>query len=292
MFWIFVAGMTAAAVVAVVWPLVRQVKDARSGNDVDVYRDQLDEIERDLKFGLIGAAEAEAARIEVSRRLIAAAEMAGMMTLVQDDAAMRRRGRSSRKKPQRRRVEEKKPSRRFHVVVGAVAVMLISVGTFFVYLKVGSPNLPGQPIAARVDAAQRKNPSIAQLAALEARTSQAPDDGKAWEAIAPIYAQVGRYGDAVTARRNALRLLDKTAEREADLGEALVTAANGIVTDEAKEAFDRAFRLDGANVSAKVLHRSRRRAGRPQGRSRACLEQAAGGFSARGSVAPPSRDDG
>jgi cytochrome c-type biogenesis protein CcmH len=251
MFWIFVAGMTAAAVVAVVWPLVRQVKDARSGNDVDVYRDQLDEIERDLKFGLIGAAEAEAARIEVSRRLIAAAEMAGMMTLVQDDAAMRRRGRSSRKKPQRRRVEEKKPSRRFHVVVGAVAVMLISVGTFFVYLKVGSPNLPGQPIAARVDAAQRKNPSIAQLAALEARTSQAPDDGKAWEAIAPIYAQVGRYGDAVTARRNALRLLDKTAEREADLGEALVTAANGIVTDEAKEAFDRAFRLDGANVSAR-----------------------------------------
>jgi cytochrome c-type biogenesis protein CcmH len=89
------------------------------------------------------------------------------------------------------------------------------------------------------------------LAALEARTSQIPDDGKAWEALAPIYAQVGRYGDAVTARRNALRLLDKTAEREADLGEALVTAANGIVTDEAKEAFERSFRLDGANVSAR-----------------------------------------
>lgn len=146
MFWIFVAGMTAAAVVAVVWPLVRQVKDARSGNDVDVYRDQLDEIERDLKFGLIGAAEAEAARIEVSRRLIAAAEMAGTITIAQNDAALRGRGRRSRKKPSRR-VEAKKPSRRLHLVVGALAVMLISVGAFSVYLKVGSPDLPGQPVA-------------------------------------------------------------------------------------------------------------------------------------------------
>ncbi len=251
MFWIFVAGMTAAAGVAVVWPLVRQVKDARSGNDVDVYRDQLDEIERDLKFGLIGAAEAEAARIEVSRRLIAAAEMAGTITPAQDNAAIGRRGRGSRKKPKPRRVEEKKPSRHLHLFVGAAAVLLISAGTISVYLRLGSPNLPGQPVASRVAAVQRKDPSVEQMKALEARTSQAPDDGKAWEAIAPVYAQAGRFGDAVTARRNALRLLDKTAEREADLGEALVEAANGIVTDEAKEAFGRAFRLDGANVSAR-----------------------------------------
>jgi cytochrome c-type biogenesis protein CcmH len=252
MFWIFVVGMTAVAALAVLWPLARRAQDARTGNDVDVYRDQLDEIDRDLKFGLIGTAEAEAARIEVSRRLIAAAETAGMMTLVPDDTATRRRGRWSRKKPQRRRVQEKeKPSRRFHVVVGAVAVMLISVGSLSVYLKVGSPSLPGQPIAERVATAQRKDPSLQQLTELEARTSKTPDDGKTWEVIALLYALAGRFGEAVTARRNALRLLDKTAEREADLGEALVAEANGFVTDEAKEAFDRAFRLDGANVSAR-----------------------------------------
>jgi cytochrome c-type biogenesis protein CcmH len=251
MFWILVSGMTAAAVLAVLWPLAWRATDTRSGSDVDVYRDQLDEIDRDLKFGLIGAAEAEAARIEVSRRLIAAAEMAGTIAIAQDDAPTRRRGRRSRKKPSHRRVQEKKPSPRLRLAVGTAAVMLICVGTFLVYLKVGSPNLPGQPVAARVAVTQRKDPSIEQLAALEARTSQTPDDGKAWEAIASIYAQVGRHSDAVTARRNALRLLDKTAVREADLGEALVTAANGIVTDEAKEAFARSFRLDGANVSAR-----------------------------------------
>src|SRR3974390_1901122 len=249
MFWILVAGMTAVAVFAVLWPLARRTRDARFGNDVDVYRDQLDEIGRDLQFGLIGAAEAEAARIEVSRRLIAAAEMAGTIAITQEHPAMRRRSR--RKKPPRRRAEEKKPSRRLHLVVGPVAVMLISVGSFAVYLRLGSPNLPGQPIAARVDVARQKDALLEQLAALEARTSRTPEDGNAWEAIAPLYAQSGRFGDAVTARRNALRLLDQTAEREADLGEALVTAANGIVTDDAKEAFDRSFRLDGANVSAR-----------------------------------------
>jgi cytochrome c-type biogenesis protein CcmH len=251
MFWIIVAGMTAAAVLAVLWPFVRRAKDTRSGSDVEVYRDQLEEIDRDLKFGLIGAAEAEAARIEVSRRLIAAAEMAGPMTIAQDDAQMRRRGRRSRRKPPRRRSEEKQPLRRLRFFVSAIAVMLLSVGTFSVYLKVGSPNVPGQPAGSRLAVVQPKDPSIQQLAALEARTSQAPGDGMAWEAIAQLYTQVGRYSDAVTARRNALRLLDRTAEREADLGEALVTAANGIVTDEAKEAFERSFRLDGANVSAR-----------------------------------------
>jgi cytochrome c-type biogenesis protein CcmH len=194
MFWILVAGMTAAAVLAVVWPLARRPKDAQSGSDVEVYRDQLDEIDRDLKVGLIGAAEAEAARIEVSRRLIAAAEMAGTITIAQNDAALRGRGRRSRKKPSRR-VEAKKPSRRLHLVVGALAVMLISVGAFSVYLKVGSPDLPGQPVATRVAAAQRKDPAIAQLGALETRTAQTPDDGKAWETIAPSTCS---SGDMVT----------------------------------------------------------------------------------------------
>ncbi len=65
--------MTAAAIFAVLWPLARRAP-LRAGSDVAVYRDQLDEIERDRAAGLIGEREAEAARIEVSRRLLAAAD--------------------------------------------------------------------------------------------------------------------------------------------------------------------------------------------------------------------------
>ena len=67
--------MTAAAIFAVLWPLGRR-KPLRRGSDIAVYRDQLDEIVRDRSAGLIGEAEAEAARVEVSRRLIAAADAA------------------------------------------------------------------------------------------------------------------------------------------------------------------------------------------------------------------------
>jgi cytochrome c-type biogenesis protein CcmH len=75
--WFVFALMTAAAIFAVLWPL-GQAANAQAGSDLAVYRDQLDEIERDRAAGLIGAAEADAARVEVSRRLIAAADAAAV----------------------------------------------------------------------------------------------------------------------------------------------------------------------------------------------------------------------
>ena len=107
MFWIFATGMTAAAVLAGLWPLARRARDTRSGSDIEVYRDQLNEIERDRTLGLIGAAEAEAARIEVSRRLIAAAEAPAQqpfrMTMPRCAAAAAGPARSRRAAASRRR---------------------------------------------------------------------------------------------------------------------------------------------------------------------------------------------
>src|SRR5258705_10003304 len=72
--WFGVALMTATVVWAVLWPLARRGGDLRGGSDVAVYRDQLAEIERDRAAGLIGEDEATGAQVEVSRRLIAAAD--------------------------------------------------------------------------------------------------------------------------------------------------------------------------------------------------------------------------
>jgi cytochrome c-type biogenesis protein CcmH len=69
--------------------------------------------------------------------------------------------------------------------------------------------------------------------------------------IAPVYLRLGRFVDAVKARRNALAMLGETAARQADLGEALAMAANGTITDEAKMAFARAAELDRENVKAR-----------------------------------------
>jgi cytochrome c-type biogenesis protein CcmH len=226
MLWLVMALMTAAAIFAVLWPLSRR-EPLQAGSDVAVYRDQLDEIERDRAAGLIGDREAEAARIEVSRRLLAAADV---------DAPAPGKSAGARRR-----------------AVAVVALLLLPLGAAGLYLTFGSPDLPSQPLATRRDAPPEQR-SIADLVGrVEAHLEQNPEDGRGWEVIGPVYMRLGRYDDAVKARRNALRLLGPTAVREADLGEALTGAANGIVTAEAKGAFDRALVLDPEDFRARYF---------------------------------------
>src|SRR5258706_11773517 len=72
--WFVFALMTAAAILAVLWPLGRGGRPQNDASEAAVYKDQLNEINRDVAAGLIGSSEAEAARIEVTRRLLAAAD--------------------------------------------------------------------------------------------------------------------------------------------------------------------------------------------------------------------------
>src|SRR6202158_1567483 len=72
--WFVFALMTAAAIFAVLWPLGRASRPQSDGSEAAVYKDQLAEIDRDVSAGLINPPEAEAARVEISRRLLAAAD--------------------------------------------------------------------------------------------------------------------------------------------------------------------------------------------------------------------------
>lgn len=227
--WIVLALMTVAAMATVVWPLTRRrtAAGAADANDVAVYRDQLAEIERDRAQERIGAAEAEAARVEISRRLLAAAD--------------RSKGGGTPGAAGER-------PRRF---AAATALVALPIGAIAFYLAIGSPGLPGEPLSARIAAAHNDNSVQALFARVESHLEQHPDDGRGWEVIAPIYMDLGRYDDAVKARESALRLLGATAEREAYLGEALTAAANGVVTADAKAAFDRAIERDRRDPTAR-----------------------------------------
>ena len=72
MIWLAVALMTLAAIGLLAWPILRRraAPPAREAYDLAVYRDQLAEVERDLARGVIGAAEAEGARLEIQRRML------------------------------------------------------------------------------------------------------------------------------------------------------------------------------------------------------------------------------
>ena len=72
--WFLLALMTAVAIFAVLWPLGRTAPTVQGGRKSAVYKDQLAEVDRDVATGLIRQAEGEAARVEISRRLLAAAD--------------------------------------------------------------------------------------------------------------------------------------------------------------------------------------------------------------------------
>jgi cytochrome c-type biogenesis protein CcmH len=226
--WFGFALMTAAAILAVLWPLARRGRDLPSGSDVAVYRDQLDEIGRDRAAGRIEENEAAAAQVEVSRRLLVAADA---QTPVPDPAASVWHRRA----------------------VAVIALALLPAGATAAYLALGSPALPDQPLAARIDPSKREQAIEVLIARVEAHLEANPEDGRGWEVVAPVYMRLGRVDDAVKARRNALRLNGETAERVTALGEALVGAAQGIVTAEAKALFERAVALDPNEVKARYF---------------------------------------
>src|SRR5262249_26096711 len=103
-------------------------------------------------------------------------------------------------------------------------------------------------------AASRESPSLdTMVARVEEHLSRHPDDGRGWEVIAPVYLRLGRFDEAVKARRKVLSLNGASAERESGFGEAFGFAANGLVTAEAKAAFERAVALEANAIQARYF---------------------------------------
>jgi cytochrome c-type biogenesis protein CcmH len=212
--WFVFALMTVAAIFAVLWPLGRSASASAGGSEAVVYRDQLAEIDRDVAAGLIGVSEAEAARVEIGRRLLAAAD-------------------GERNLPARSNLG----LRRASAIVALVGLPIAAV-TF--YLAFGSPRLGDFPLASRMRTADVNQPLDNMVAQVEAHLEKNPTDGRGWTVLAPVLARLGRYDDAVRAYRNAITYAGDSAERRSDLGEALAGAAGGVVTAEAKAEFERA----------------------------------------------------
>ena len=222
--WFVFALMTVAAIFAVLWPLSRRNRLQNEGTEAVVYKDQLSEIDRDAAAGLIGAAEADAARVEISRRLLTAVD-------------------SQRDPP----VASNIRLRRFAAVLALVGLPLVAVAF---YLPLGSPRLGDFPLAQRTRAPDATQPLDDLVAQVEAHLEKNPTDGRGWNVLAPVLARLGRYDDAVRAYRNSIRYNGDSAERRADLGETLAAAAGGVVTAEAKAEFERAVALNADEIKA------------------------------------------
>lgn len=221
LFWVIAAVLTLGASLAVLLPLAGGAgrRDSQNAHDLEVYRDQLGELDRDLERGLIQLPEAEQARAEIGRRII---RLGSGETATQVS--------SSGSKVVR--------------LLSVVAVLAVPLLSWGIYARLGSPDLPSQPLAERL----AKNPadsSVDELVArAEAHLVKNPTDGRGWDVLAPIYLRIGRFGDAVTAYRNAIRLQGESAARQTGLGEAIVNGAGGVVSAEAQAVFEAAIKID------------------------------------------------
>ncbi len=220
MLWLIFAVFTAVAVLSVLWPLAKTPRGVARGEiGIALYKAQLAEIERDEAQRLVAPEDAQGAKAEAARRL-----MAADAAIEPPLAALRTRAR----------------------LVSVGILIFVPVLALSLYATIGRPDMPDAPLAARLEASPARMDLAAAIAKIEAHLVQHPDDGRGYEVLAPVYLRMGRAGDSVNAARAALRLLGETPARHALYGEALVATANGVVTPEAKQSFEAAAKDSSA----------------------------------------------
>ncbi len=225
------AGLGAVALLLLVLPALRTgpALPGRARYDSAVYRDQLQELERDVARGLIGAAEAQSARLEIERRLLAVAAAA----------------------PDRAAATHRSP------LLAVVLAVLVAGGAAGLYLKLGAPGVADTSFALRVASSKTPtgvpdHPDMAKMAASLADKLRAdPNNREGWQLYARTLASIGNWKGSADAYRNLIALGGIGADDDAGYGEMLVLGGEGVVTPAAREAFGNALKADASNQVAR-----------------------------------------
>ncbi|CAA7612507.1 c-type cytochrome biogenesis protein CcmI [Magnetospirillum sp. SS-4] len=206
MIWIVFAAMVALALAVLLRPLLRPAAPdaSRAEYDLAVYRDQLDEIGRDIERGLLSADQAEAARTEIQRRMLNAAETGSSPA-----PATGKSGGAI-------------------AMAIAVALPLAALG---LYLPLGVPELPDQPYSGRADQVARMKEQASTIQAMVERLAERlktdPADGKGWAMLGRSYAALGQIEEAKDAYRNAVTLLKDDVPSRVEYASLLMDEAEG-----------------------------------------------------------------
>ena len=205
-FWAIAGILLLAAVLALLAPLVRRRVDQgdRQDHGLAVLRDQIAELERDRQAGRIDEIQAEAARIEIERRILSEA---GTRSAVRTDEASVERGRR----------------RRF--VTSTIVIFLVPIATLGLYASLGSPGLQDAPLVDRAAERTRTDTADERLRGLEdmatqlaGRLENEPSDLGGWMLLGRTYQMLEKPASAVDAFRKATQLPTADAASWSSLG--------------------------------------------------------------------------
>lgn len=225
-FWLLAAFLLLLTLFGTVWPLLSQASRRTDASDIQIYKDQLREIEKDIDRGTVDRRDGEASRTEISRRLLKASQN-------------QRDGQTQ--------------SARFARIAAISLLVALPTTSILGYYWLGSPQLPDAPLQARLEQARSQQAQLQNdgegarledlVTRVEAHLATKPEDGEGWLVIAPVYVRLGQIDKAVTAFENALRLTPKTPELWSSYGEAATMQASGAISPKARKAFQEARKL-------------------------------------------------
>lgn len=221
MLWFLIVVISVVCVGIVMRAVWQQTDDepASSQYDVEIYRDQLDELGRDIERGVISADEAKTAHAEISRKLLAAQErIAGD---AQEHHAVDPRLRAC--------------------VAIAVAIIVPAIALVF-YMSQGSPGLPGQSFVLRQTSTNAEQGQVRRLAeevvALEARLAQNPEDVAGWRLLGQSYMELRLYAKSADTFDRAIAANGPLVDLLLNRGVGFVFADNGVVSAAARLSFE------------------------------------------------------
>ncbi len=224
MLWLIFALLMAGTVAALLWPLLRSSSKApaRADYDLAVYRNQLAEVEADVERGLVAPDQAEAARLEIQRRMLAATGAGA--SVPSDDKQAR-------------------------IMAAIVVALMLPLGAGLLYAAYGSPHLPGRPYADRLE----NEPAVILAAAADKLGAElvVHPSTSGFLRLADLFLKQGDYDNAAEAFRRAINLGADGAGTWSRLGETYVLASNGAVVPQALAAFAKALDIDAKEPRAR-----------------------------------------
>jgi len=227
----FAVLFVAAALLFVLPPLLRARRDAggvtRDAVNVSVYRDQLRELEADLEGGVLSRDRYDEAKRELERRLL-------------DDAASAGEGATAA------------PRTRYAALVVGVTVPVLAG---MLYVLTGTPGaLDVERVAAEQSHAMDRQQMEAMVERLAQKLKESGEpNAEGWAMLGRSYNSMGRYEDAVTAYKTALKNGPPDARLLADYADALAMVQGRTLAGEPEKLIQQALKLDPQNVKALAL---------------------------------------
>ena len=212
----------------------RTIADERKFANIAIYRDQLSELEADLRNGIVSEEQYAQDRDEIERRLL------------EDTAGASPATANGAKVP---------PASRSTAYAIAFGLPLAAVLFYFQVGNPGSLTQTARPVAAPPSATgERSQEQIeANVAALAQKLQTNPNDAQGWTMLARSYNSMERFGEAAGAYAKATELQPKDADLWAEYAFVTAMANNQSLEGRPMELVNQALKVDPDNAKALQL---------------------------------------